>query len=364
MKKIRIGVIGAGTIAEVGHLPYYQKHPNVELSAIVDMNFPRAQSIAQKFGIPNAYQTAEELFESEQIDAVSICTSNNSHIPLARLAFENGADVLIEKPIGIDYTDANQLAKEASNKKRICMVGMTHRFRNDANAMKRFIDNGDVGDIYYAKARILRRRGTPSGWFTDKSISGGGPLMDIGVHVLDLAWWILGKPEPRSATGHLVKGIGRYSTEMLSRWNSAQSLNKENTIFDVEDFGTALLRFNNGVVLHLEVSWAINGAQDEGLKVDVFGTKGGISLDPLCFYTEKNNIFLESKLAIEKNNSMEAEIDHFVECVLTRKPPIIPAEDGAKILGVLEGINLSSELKREVHLLTEIFEKDLQEGKK
>ncbi|MFT4416479.1 Gfo/Idh/MocA family protein [Fredinandcohnia humi] len=355
MGKIRVGVIGAGTIAEIGHLPYYQQHPDVELVSVVDMNLERARSIANKFGASSAYQTAEEMFENEDIDAVSICTSNVSHIPLAQLAITNGVDVLIEKPIGISYADAQALAKKVAKNNRICMVGMTHRFRNEAIAAKRFIDNGDVGDVYYVKAKILRRRGTPTGWFTDKSIAGGGPLMDIGVHVLDLAWWLVGKPNPETVTGHLVKGIGKYNTEMFSTWNSSQPENRENQIFDVEDFGTALIRFDNGIVLHLEVSWAINGAQDEGLKVEVFGTKGGISLEPLVYYTEMNNIFLESKLAIEKNNPMESEMNHFIESVQTRNQPLIDANDGAKIIGMLEGIYLSSDFKKEINIRKDIF---------
>lgn len=332
---IKVGVIGIGSIARLAHLPNYRKNKDVELVAVADFDEARARAVADEFGVPRVYTDVAEMFKAEKLDAVSICTPNTSHVPLALIALENGVDVLLEKPLSTDYQEALQLVEAVKKSNRICMIGMPHRFRNEARSIKRFVDHGDVGDIYYVKAKILRRRGTPTGWFTDKSKSGGGPLMDIGVHALDVAWWITGRPQATSVTGQLVQGIGAYKTAMTSRWKSADAANQDNAVFDVEDFASAYIRFQNGMVLSLEVSWALNGAQDDAVKVDVFGTKGGVSLDPLCFYGERDDIFTESRIDIVSNDFYEDEINHFVETVQTRTAPLITAEQGAQIVQML-----------------------------
>lgn len=348
MSKIRVGVIGVGAIAQMGHLPFYKANPDVELVAVVDLNETRAREIAEKFDVKNVYSDALAMLQAEHLDAVSICTTNQSHATLAKLAFEYGADVLVEKPLCVDPKDAWEVVDLAERSGRICMVGMTHRFRNESKAIKRFVDAGDLGQIYYAKAKILRRRGTPTGWFTDSSHSGGGPLMDIGVHALDLAWWILGTPTPVRTTGYLVQGIGRYDTMMASRWKSMNEENQNNEIFDVEDFASAIVHFDKGFALHLEVSWALNGPQDDALKLDIFGKDGGVSLDPLRYYSEKNQILLQSDLSVQVNNPYEDEISHFVSCVQERTTPISSAKQGAQVVEMLSAISRSSREKREV----------------
>ncbi|GGH87168.1 putative dehydrogenase [Pullulanibacillus pueri] len=350
MSKLKVGVIGVGSIAELGHFPFYQKNPDVELVALADLDHERAEAMAKKFNIAKVYSHYEDMLQEEQLDAVSVCTPNGAHIQPAIAAVKQGVDVLVEKPLGTSFEECNQLLDAVNQEGRIAMVGMTHRYRNEAKALKTFVENGDLGDIYYAKARILRRRGTPTGWFTDFSKSGGGPLMDIGVHALDLVWWLLGKPVAETVSGHLVTGIGRYETAMQSRWTSAVPYNQKNEVFDVEDFASAFIRFQNGLAVNLEASWATNGAQDEGIKIDIFGSKGGVSIEPLKYYTEQNNIFVESDIAIDKNNPYETEINHFVSSVLERKTPISPVTDGAKVVQILEAIQKSSELKKEVSL--------------
>lgn len=350
MGKVKVGIIGAGTIAEYGHLPFYQQNEDVEIAAIADTNLERAQKMAAQFNVANVYSDAEEMLKNKDIDAVSICTSNNAHIPLAKLAISYDIDVLVEKPIGTSYKDSLELVRLSEKNNRICMVGMTHRFRNDSRALKELIEAENLGEIYYAKVKILRRRGTPTGWFTDFSKSGGGPLMDIGVHALDLAWWILGKPEPERISGFLKKGIGSFNTKMTSRWQSSNNYNGNNEVFDVEDFAAAFIRFKSGMVMNLEVSWALNGAQDDAIGVDIYGTNGGVSLEPLCYYSEVNQFFTESKLDIVKNDQMKEEINHFINCVKNRTKPLIPAEEGAEVLRMLEGITESSKLNKEILL--------------
>ncbi|MCL6625109.1 MAG: Gfo/Idh/MocA family oxidoreductase [Alicyclobacillus shizuokensis] len=347
---MRVGVIGAGTIARVAHLPHYQSHPDVELAALADLDALRARKLADEFGAKAVYTDAQAMFKQERLDAVSICTPNRTHAELVQTAFAHGVDVLVEKPLCSDAEDAERLVAAAEGAGRICMVGMTHRFRSDVQAVKRFLDAGDLGRLYYVRAHILRRRGTPAGWFTDKSKSGGGCLMDIGVHALDLAWWMVGMPDLVSVSGQLVQGIGRYQTLMASRWQSSDAANQENQVFDVEDFATAYLRFAGGLVMQLEVSWAVNGPQDDALKVDVFGDRGGITLDPPVFYGEHNRVLTESRLSVEGNDFYRDEIYHFVDCVQRRQQPLCTVQQGQKVVQMLLAIVRSAETGREVRL--------------
>ncbi len=350
MGKIRVGVIGVGSIAEAGHFPNYAKHPDVELVAIADVDSQRAGLMAEKYGVPKVYSTAEDMLANENLDAVSVCTWNCSHVPLAELVVKLGVDVLVEKPLGLSYADTSRLAELVREKGQVGMVGMTHRYRNESQALKRIVDSGALGQIYYVKAQILRQRGTPTGWFTDISKSGGGPLMDIGVHVLDLAWWLAGQPEPTSVSGMMTKGLGNYQTQMLGRWKSSVSHNQDLAIFDVEDFASAFIRFKNGICLQLEVSWAINGPQDDELKVDIFGDKAGVSLSPLRMYSECAGVLTAADLNIDRNNPFEREISHFVSAVKDRTEPLSSISQGAEIVRILEAISLSSQRGEEVRL--------------
>lgn len=350
MSKIRVGVIGVGSIADAGHLPQYAMHPEVELVALADQDAERLKAMGAKYGVTKLYDSAEALFANEKLDAVSICTWNRSHVPIAKLAVQNGVDILVEKPLGVNYAETAELAEAVKKANRVGMVGMTHRYRNESQALKEIVESGALGRIYYIKAKILRQRGTPTGWFTDFSQSGGGPLMDIGVHALDLAWWIAGQPEPKSVYGQLVKGLGNYQTKMQGRWRSSVPYNQDLSVFDVEDFATALIRFKNGIILSLEVSWALNGPQDDEVTVQIFGDKGGVSLAPLAMYMEKDGYLLESAISIQRNNPFEAEINHFVESVKNRTTPISSIDQGAKVVQMLEAITQSSKEEREIVL--------------
>lgn len=347
---IRVGVIGTGTIAKMGHLPHYRDHPNVELVAVADSDVERASAVATEFGAKNVYADATALLNAGNVDAVSICTPNASHIELAVASVERGIHVLVEKPMGVELVGAEQLVEAAKRHDAITMVGMTHRFRNEAQVLKRFVGSGDLGDIYYVKTRILRRRGTPAGWFTSKKLSGGGPLMDIGVHALDLAWWVTGMPRVVSVSGQLVQGIGKFNSEMISRWKSADDFNQDNSIFDVEDFASAYIRFEGGLIMHLEVSWAVNGPQDEALMLDVFGTKGGVALHPLCHYGEQNGIVAQTNLSVQTNDPYRDEIHHFVSSLMQRKQSSVSVEQGLQVVRILSAITESATKGCEIRL--------------
>lgn len=350
MKKVRVAIIGIGAIAESTHLHYLMKNELTEVVGLVDMDVNRAEAVAKKNGISHWFQSVEGLLESMVVDAVFICTPNSTHIPIARKAAEKGVHVFIEKPIGIQIEEVEEYIELAKANKVKTMVGMTHRFRREASILKSYIDQGKLGDLYYVKAKLFRGRGTPKGWFTNKSLSGGGALMDIGVHVLDLAWWLMGCPEPRSISGKAIGALGNYQTKYTSSWASKNNQLNANHVFDVDDFSSGWIRFRNGAVLNIEVAWAMHGEQDEGISIELFGDQGGAKLNPLTIYGEENGIVTKNEPHFAKNDVFQDELNHFIDCLVEQKEPLIDAEQGLSVLKMLLALYESSEEEREIIL--------------
>ena len=358
MDKIRVGIVGVGSIAQSAHLPHYAGQNDVEVAAFADPETERvekaAAAFAQKHGVaqPPVYATMEEMIAAkrERIDAVSICTPNAQHVPLAREALAAGWHTLLEKPMGTETADVEALTKQAEDCGRILMIGMTHRYREDVEVVKRYIDAGELGDIYFAKTRILRRRGTPKGWFTDRAVAGGGPLMDIGVHALDLTWWLTGAQAPATVSGFLHRGIGQDHLDFIRTWEARSAGNEQNEIYTTEDFAAAFIRFKSGMVIEMEVSWALNGPEDDALKVEIFGAKGGVSLDPLRIYGTAHRVLTTTEPAAGMGSPHEREIGHFLDCIRSGRQPLSTAEQGLQVVRMLSAISESSLCGREVAL--------------
>lgn len=357
MKPLKVGIIGVGTIAKVAHLPNYAKRDDVQVVAFADPEVERVQGVAEQFAkdhnveAPKVYKSAADMFAAENLDAVSICTPNTSHVELAQLALNAGVHVLLEKPMSVKLEDADALLAQAKESDKILMVGMSNRYRQDATVLKRYVESGALGHIYYGKTRILRRRGTPTGWFTDLSISGGGPLMDIGVHALDLAWWLAGTPKVKSVTGIMVQGIGnKNKLDFNHTWRASSAGNENNEIFTTEDLASAFIRFENGFTLQLEVSWAVNGPQDNALKVELFGSEGGVSMDPLAFYGVKHGVLTTETPDVPVGDLYNIELNHFVDCVLSGETPCSTVQQGRDVVEMLTAITKSAETGREVLL--------------
>ncbi|MFC4557867.1 Gfo/Idh/MocA family protein [Virgibacillus kekensis] len=349
MKDVKVAIIGVGAIAEATHLKYLKQHPEVTIEAVVDISINHAENIARTHQISYFFTTMDELLDSIKVDAVLICTPNLTHISLAKKAAAKGIHVFIEKPIGTAEDEINDYLNLAEEKKVLTMVGMTHRFRTDATILKKYVEQETFGEIYYAKAKLFRRRGTPQGWFTNKELAGGGAMMDIGVHALDLAWWLMGTPDVETITGKTLAALGTYQTKHVSTWESRNKYINANKVFDVEDFGAAWIRFSNGSVLSLEIAWAMNGKQDEGIQIELLGDKGGASLVPLTVYKEEiDGNFVTSSPHFVENDPFKDEIEHFIECIQTRTTPLISGEDGREVVKMLQGIYESSDKKREI----------------
>ena len=357
MQKLKIGIIGTGGISEC-HIDAYKKNPNVELYAFCDINRKRVEEKADKHGIPRerCFTDTEAMMRAlPEIDAVSVCTWNNAHAPCTIAALKAGKHVLCEKPMAMNAREGRAMQAAAEKAGKLLMIGFVRRFGNDARVVKDFVDSGGFGDIYYAKAAYLRRNGNPGGWFGDKSRSGGGPLIDLGVHVIDFVRYVLGNPQPVSVYGATFHKLGnRSNLKSVKGYQSADAGSGAKEICDVEDLAAAMVRFDNGTVLNVETSFCLNIKTGRG-DIEFFGTKAGAKLDPkLEIFSEINdymvNIGFADDTALSFSGLFENEVNHFVSCVLGKEKCIAPAEDGVALMRILDAIYKSAATGREVRL--------------
>lgn len=344
--KIRIGIIGAGNIAQNAHIPAYLKQKDVELVAVCDIKEERAKEVAQKYDMKYAVTDFNDLAAIDEIDAVSVCTWNNGHAPAVIAAAKAGKHILCEKPMSMNPAESEEMKRAVRENNVTFMMGFVNRFRSDSKVIKEMAEAGKFGEIYTAKAGWLRRRGTPLGWFTDLSKSGGGPVIDIGVHVIDLTWYFMGKPKPVSVSAATYNKIGNYKTKGVDRW---KAFDTDNLVFETEDSACGMIRFENSATMLFEVSFAING-KETGPYSQIFGTKAGASFDPLTIYGEDENYLVDSQPKYLKEDPFDNEIRHFLDCIKEGREPISPVEDGVQIQRILNGIYDSARLGKEIIL--------------
>jgi predicted dehydrogenase len=335
-KKIRVAVIGLGWPG-VMHLKGYLQHQDVDVIALCDANTSLAEKQAAEHGIETVYGDHHQLLKRADLDAVSVCLPNFLHAPISLDALKAGKHVICEKPPALDARQARQMATTAKNKGLTLMYALCQRFTGQARLAKDYIEKGELGDIYYGRAVYHRRRGIPTGtgsWFVDKKRSGGGALIDIGVHALDCTWWLMGTPKPVAVSGN---AYGKF----------AHTLPKS-THFDVDDSAFALIKFANDATLILECSWALN--LPGGGAIQVAGTQGGAELNPLRLYTERDGIQLDISPQVPDVDNFAGQTGHFIECVRRRKTPLMSGEQGVQLMQMLDGIYKSAASGKEVRL--------------
>ena len=351
MKKIKLAVIGTGSISNE-HIKSYIKNPNVELYAFCDLDAERVKTMAEKYEVTRTFTDMHEMLKLEEIDAVSVCTWNSAHAPCAIAALNAGKHVLCEKPMATSAKEAEEMKAAADKNGKLLMIGFVRRYGNDCAILKDFINVDYFGEIYYTKASYLRRNGNPGGWFGDKSRSAGGPLIDLGVHVIDLVRYLLGNPKPVSVYGVTFQKL-LNRPNIKQRGDYASSTAGE-VVCDVEDLATALIRFDNGAVLSIEAAFSLNMKKDKG-EIELFGTKGGAKLSPeLEMYTEENNyltnVTLDVPTALSFEGLFENEINHFVSCLVDGTECKSPAQDGIEIMTILDAVYESARTGHEVIL--------------
>lgn len=353
MSKIKVALIGAGNIANT-HLESYAKNPDAEVYAICDINESRLNETADKFGIKRRYKDMDVMLnELPELDAADVCVWNVNHAECAIKALNAGLDVLCEKPMAYNAKEAVMMKEAADKNGKLLMIGFVLRYSDNAKIAKDFIDNGYIGDIYYSKAQYVRRHGNPGGWFANKALSGGGPVIDIGVHVIDLTRYLMGNPKPVSVYAATFDKLGkRDNLKTAPGWVPKDA--KPEDPCDVEDLATALIRYDNGAVTQLEASYSLNG--EESVKRQLFGTKAGldISSDDIKIYGEYNDFLTDFDIKTSNykggGDLFDNEINHFIDCVANGAECKSKAEDGIEIMKILDAIYLSAKTGHEVIL--------------
>lgn len=344
-RKIGVGIIGTGGIAQNAHMPGYAAIPDLcEIVAACDINEKTLKEAAAKFGVKNTFTDYRKLIEMEEVDAISVCTPNYAHMEPTVLALKAGKHVLCEKPIAMNAAEAQRMVDAAKKAKRKLQIGYNSRFAPANQLLKRYIDAGELGDIYYARAQALRRRGIP-GWgvFINKAKQGGGPLIDIGVHILDLTLWMMGHPRPIAASGITYAKFGHRSDVVgfMGQWDYKN--------FTVEDFAAGFIRFENGATIVLESSFVANIPEDVFTST-LCGTEGGAVVNPLTVIKEKHGSLqtFQPEFPGGSVNTHHAEVKHFVEAILNDTDVLVTGEHGLMVAKIMDAIYSSSELKQEV----------------
>jgi len=344
--KVKIGVVGLGMGRS--HVEGFRSHPDAEVVALCDVNTNQLGATADDFGIDQTFENFETMLDQSDLDAISIAVPNYLHHPLTLKAFEAGLHVLCEKPIAMTAAQGDEMAAAARRAGKKLMVNFVSRFFPSCQALKRQVDRGVLGEVYFGRTLWHRRRGIPGfgGWFGTKEKSGGGPLIDIGVHRLDLALWLMGDPQPVAVTGAVY---GHLGSEKAAR---------ENQAFDVEDMGCGLIRFDNAAALILETSWALNIAEEEYCQTQLCGTNGGL-LQKLAFvpaYKETGEIYTEQDGHLyttthdKSTCHIPSSYDEFVNCIREDRDPSVTGEQAVKVQRIIEALYQSAECGREVQL--------------
>lgn len=347
MRKVGAGVIGLG-MGKV-HAAHYQECPEADLIALCDMDEGRLASVAEHTHPRRTYREIDAFLADPELEAVSIALPNALHAEIAIRCLEAGKHVLCEKPLAINAIEGRKMVEVARQTGMTLMVGFNNRFRRKALAVKAAIDCGALGRIYFARAVWHRTRGIPGlgTWFTRKSLSGGGALIDLGVHRLDLALWYMGYPRPVAVSGAVYDHLGKRAA-------AAQGMP-----FEVEDLGVGFIRFEDGATLVLEASWATNSQKREDQSVQLYGIDGGAvfrnwdegyEFEARLFRGNDEAVWIEEP---QYHGAIETPQQHFCRAILDGRETMAPGEQGLTLMRILDALYESARTGREVRLETD-----------
>jgi len=357
MKKVwNIGIIGLGGIAQMSHLRAFGLPENSKIIAGCDLNPDNFKVTEKEWGLNNFYTNYIEMMEKEKPDAVVVGTPNFTHKDISIAALRRNISVLCEKPVCRTAPEAEELRREVKASKAHFMIGQCMRFRKEAEKIKTLIAENKLGRIYYCKACYLRQRGIPGfgTWFTDSSRAHGGVILDLGVHMLDYIWYLLGKPPFKSVSAMKSGNIGRRKqngeeagfdkSEYPSTYRGP-----EKQLFDVEEAGAAFIRFENGTSFQLEVSWAMNIEKDisQGM---ILGDKGGVTLSPVIYTHEQGTKMLSEELPVAPEPSADIQARVFLDLLAGKIPNPVPIDEGVTIMKVLDAVYESAASNKEITL--------------
>ena len=352
--KIKIAIIGCGGIARAAHMKQYLKlTEDYEIVAVCDILPDRAEQFAKEFGIPAFFTDYKQVFDIEGLDAVDICTPNYLHSIIAVEALNRGLNVLCEKPDAVSVSEAAKMKEAAERNGKLLMVIRNNRFLAQSKYLKQYIDDGKFGRIYAGRCGWQRRRGIPGkgGWFTTKAESGGGPLIDLGVHMIDLSIWLMGNPTPVSVSGSTYCEFA--NSDISDSENSSFGDAKADGVFDVEDLAMGYIKFDNGACLQIEFSWASN-VEKEDKFFELRGTKAGASYhssdDKLKIFTEEYGSTVDLTPNCAEISGHYGNIKNFADALRGDAAPVFEPIQGLNMIKILEAIYESAKTGREVIL--------------
>lgn len=344
--KLRVAFIGAGGIAGT-HMRYLAEMADVEIVAQADISEASMQRWAEQYGIADSFTDYEEMLTKVKPDAVSVCTPNGMHAPAAIAALKAGAHVIVEKPMAMNAGEAQAMIDAAEKGKRKLVIGFQYRFDPKTTFIKKAIDAGRMGQIVYGRVQSLRRRGIPNwGVFGRKELQGGGPLIDIGVHALEMTHFAMGSPKPVAASGSTFTYLGNKKSNVVSQWP-----NWDHKTYTVEDLAIGQIRFENGAILSIEASFAAH-IEKGAMSFTLMGEKGGASWDPPQIFRDDNGYMINVQPDFLPGGGFgdcfKLKMRNFVEHVLYDAPTLAPAEHGLMVQKMLDGIYASAEEGKEV----------------
>ncbi|MEI7833825.1 MAG: Gfo/Idh/MocA family oxidoreductase [bacterium] len=355
-KKLRYGLIGCGGCGLGKHLESYSRYlDDVEIVALCDIIPEKAESVAKLFDNAHTFTDYKKMLKKMSLDVVSVATPNYLHAPIAIAALQAGVHVHSEKPIAINAEQAQAMvdAKNASGKK--LMVGLNNRYSESSIFAKRYVDEGHLGDIYLARCGWRRRRGIPGkgGWFTQKAQSGGGPLIDLGVHFFDLTMFLMGFPAPQTVSAatfsHFINLEPTVPAELVE---GTTNTGDADGICDVEDLATGFVKLGNGAAISFEFSWASN-VEKEFTYLELMGTKGGLTMHDgvLRIMSETAGSLIDILPQVKNTTAWgENETKHFIRCIKEDLTPMSPPEEAVTMMRIIDAAYASSESGREVVL--------------
>ncbi|PLT27743.1 Gfo/Idh/MocA family protein [Peribacillus deserti] len=348
MTKLRIGIIGAGGIAQARHIPTLLKNEEVTVEAVYDLNMDAAAAAAGRFNIPKIMNSYQELFG--EVEAVVICTPNKYHAEIAIAALHAGVHVLCEKPMALTSMEAESMIEASKVTGKVLSIAFHYRFMKESIAAKKAVDAGDIGNPLVVRVKALRRRKVP-GWgvFTNKDLQGGGSLIDYGCHLLDLSLWLIGNPAPTEVTGTSYNALSRVPGQ-VNQWGAFDHI-----AFNVDDHVTGYIKFENGTSLLLETSWSNNIKEDVIEEVSISGDKGGLDVFPFSLNYSKHGMLFNSEAAWlpGEDDPSIPQAQNFIDACLGRAEQIVKPEEALQVTQIIEAIYESSDSGKAVAVYTE-----------
>lgn len=337
MSEMKVGVVGTGSIAQLVHLPILKEMEEVKLQAICDLDESKMQHLLEKFRIPSWYRTVDQMIKKETLDAVFICTTSLYHFPMSYLALKNDLHVFVEKPLALKVSDAQKLDALARQKELTVMVGMQNRFRDDVRILRNFMENDELGEIFYIKSGWLRRwnRAPLQSWQLKKEFAGGGVLIDLGSPLIDLALYLTGMPD--------IRAVRLYD----------YTLNPE---YEVEDAALAILEMKSGMTVTIEISWRMH-LENDMVYMHIFGKNGAAYLNPLRIHKELHGNLVNVTPVLQEQNSKqrftkayENEISHFFKVIRGEEENNSSVNDALKTMRIIEALYESARQGKTVEL--------------